>query len=288
MDLNRLPKADEQGTRKVQVDITWRSVFRVLTGVLLGYTAFVLWPIFKLLLLSILLAVALYPVVSWACRKGWPRWVGLLLAAGVLLAVVVGCFAIVGPTVYRQAAVLGDNLPRLRDQVTSQLSTNSVIRSVLEKGMSPEAMSDSQRLLEQVLVVAKTTVGGLVEFLMVLALAVYLMVDGPKAIKWVTVFFPRAQRQKVSRAFEEISGLVFAYVAGQFLISTFAAVYVSRHLDRAGGPHGSAVGDHCRDMRYPSRDRVCRGGGADDDCRTDSHSHHGHADPGPLPPLPPV
>lgn len=242
MDLNRFRKGEPQRQRNIRVEITWSSIFRVMTGILLAYLAIVLWPIFKLLLLSIFLAVALYPMVSWTCRKGQPRWVGLTLASGTLLAVVVACFTIIGPMVYRQAAVLGSNLPKLREQVTSHLGNHGVIRSALEKGMSPEALSDSQRVLEQALLLVKNTVGGLFEFFMVIALAIYLMVDGPRALKWLIVFFPKAERRKVALAFEEVSGLVFAYMAGQFFISALAAAFVFVLLTALGVPMALLLG----------------------------------------------
>ena len=81
---------------RVVIDISWKSLFRIMLAALLGYAVFLFWPLFKLVLLAILIAAALYPIVKWACRRGWPRWLGLLLASLTLLVIVVGCFGLIG------------------------------------------------------------------------------------------------------------------------------------------------------------------------------------------------
>lgn len=107
---------DTQPPYHVRVEITWKLVMRILAGVLLGYLAVRLSTFFKLVVLAILVAVALYPVVSSLQRKGVPRWAGVMAASALLVVLVVGCFAVIGPVVLRQAAHLSDNLPKLRSR----------------------------------------------------------------------------------------------------------------------------------------------------------------------------
>ena len=213
-------------SRTIRLDITWRSVFRILLGILVAYAAVVLWPVAKLLIVATLIAVALSPIVWWVTRRGLPRWVGLVLASGALLVLVVACFAIIGPMVFRQASALGQNLPGIRDQVISHLSRAGPLQKALQNAVDPTTVADSQRVLENALLLVKTTAGGLFEFLLVLALAIYVMVDGPRTLRWLIVFFPVAERQRISEALRQVAELIFAYVAGQCLVSTLAALFV--------------------------------------------------------------
>jgi predicted PurR-regulated permease PerM len=215
-----------QVTHRVQLEITWKSVLRLLLGVLLAYVAMLLWPICKLLVQAILIAVALYPMVRWAVRKGWPRWAGLLLASATLLVIVVGCLAIIAPMAFRQMGTLGENLPKLREQIIAQLPPQGMMREALETSMNPGTVADSRLVLERTLVVVETALGGLVHFAVVIVLAVYLMADGPRALKWLIVFFPVAEREKISHALSQVSQLISAYVAGQFFISALCALYL--------------------------------------------------------------
>jgi predicted PurR-regulated permease PerM len=233
---------DPQSNQKVQVEITWTSIFRVLAGVLVACVAVALWPVFKVLVLATLLAVALSPVVSWTTRKGWPRWLGLLLATLAMVVMVVALLAIIGPLVYRQASVLGQNLPKLRDQIVAQLPPSGMLHQVLERGMNTDTVENSRRALEQALVLAKTTARGLFEFVMVLALAVYLIADGFQILRWLIVFFPADQRQKISLGLKRISELIFSYVAGQCLVSVLAAVYATVVLELLGVPMALLLG----------------------------------------------
>jgi predicted PurR-regulated permease PerM len=65
----------------VRIEIGWKTIIKVLSGVLLTFVAIKLWPFCKLLIVSILLAVPLYRLALWICHKGWPRWAGLLVAS---------------------------------------------------------------------------------------------------------------------------------------------------------------------------------------------------------------
>lgn len=243
-DASRITGSSEapQFQREVQLDLTWKSIFRVLLAGLLVYTLILLSPILKVLIVSVLLAVALYPIVRWAERKGWPGWMGELLAAVALLAVVVGCFVIIGPMLFQQIANLGESLPRLRDQIMGHLPSSGPVREALENSLSPVTVSDSRLILERLLLVIGTTLGGLVYFVVVLALAFYLLADGTRALKWMIVFFPVSQREKISQALGEISLLISSYVTGQCLISALATAYLFSVLTLLGVPMALLLG----------------------------------------------
>ena len=242
MNESRNENEEIQVTHRVQVEITGKSIIRLLLGLLLAYAAIRLWPIFKVLVLAILIAVALYPTVRWADRKGWPQWAGQLLAVATLFLVVVGCFVVIGPIVFHQLAALGDNLPRLRDQIIAQLPASGPVHQALQNSMSPGTVADSRLMLQKALVLIEATVGGLVYVIVVMALAVYLLVDGPRALRWLILYFPVAVREKVSEALAQVSRLISSYVAGQFLISSFCAVYVFLVLSILGVPMALLLG----------------------------------------------
>src|SRR5436853_42014 len=106
---------NESPAQTVQIEITWGSIFRVLLGILLAGIAITLWPMFELIILAVLIAVALYPIVLWTQRRGWPRWTGLMISAVLLLATSIGFFAFLGPTLLRQTAAAIENLPQLKE-----------------------------------------------------------------------------------------------------------------------------------------------------------------------------
>lgn len=235
-------KDERRIVRQVRVEISWKSIFRVLLAGLAAYTAILLWPVFKLLVLAILIAVALYPIVRWVRRRGWPEWLGLLLASATLLVVVVGCFAIIAPLVFRQVTVLSENLPKVREEIIAQLPASGLVHNALQQGLSSGTVADSKLVLERTLMVVRTALGGLFNFVIVIALAVYLLVDGPRAVRWLIVFFPVAEQARISQALEQMFELVFSYVAGQSLISALAAAYLFAVLLILGVPMALLLG----------------------------------------------
>ncbi|HEY5913563.1 MAG TPA: AI-2E family transporter [Verrucomicrobiae bacterium] len=235
-------KQDLHVTHRVQIEITWKSIFRLLMAGLLTYALILLWPIFKILILAILMAVAMYPMITWAARKGWPEWAGYLLAITTLFAVVVGCFVIIGPMVFHQVTALGDNLPKLRDQIIAQLPASGPVHQALQNSISPGTVADSRLLLQKTLLVIETTLGGLVSVIVVIALAVYLIIDGPHALVWLVKYIPVAERARVSEALAQISRLISSYVAGQCLISALAAAYLFLVLSVLGVPMALLLG----------------------------------------------
>ncbi len=242
MDNHLLPTKRAPVTHRLLIEISWRSIFRVMAAALLAYAASLLWPVFKVLVLAILIAVALHPIVSWVERKGWPQWVGHLLAAACLVGVVLGCFVLIGPIVFRQISNLDNNLPRLRDQIISQLPATGPVHQALQNSMSPGTVADSRLFLQKTLLLIETTLGGLVYVVVVIALAVYLIVDGPRALTWLTGYLPAKERPKVSEALTQISRLTSSYVSGQCLISALCAVYLFVVLSFLGVPMALLLG----------------------------------------------
>lgn len=227
---------------RVQLEITWKSIFRLLAAIVLSYIAVLLWPIFKMLILAVLIAVALQPIVVWVRRQGGPRWLGLLLAITTLVVVVVACFVLIAPMALRQMAVLGENLPKLRDQLIAQLPPTGPVRQALENGMGPGTVADSRMVLQRLLLLAGTTLGRLFHFVVVVALAIYLLIEGPRTLKWLMVFFPTAQRDRISQTLTQVSRLVCSYVSGQCAVSALCATYVFSMLTLLGVPMALLLG----------------------------------------------
>ena len=227
---------------RVQIEIGWRSILRVSFGILFAYLAILLWPVFKMLILAILIAVALHPVVTWVGRRGGPPWLGVSLAALMLMALIVGCFAVVGPIVLQQVSTLGETLPKLRDAIIEHLPATGAVRHALEEGMSSGTVADSRLLLQKLFVLAELTLGGLVSLVVVAALAIYLLIEGRRSFDWMIVFFPVQQRVKISQTLNEVCRLVSSYVAGQFLVSAFCAAYMFLLLKMLGVPMALMLG----------------------------------------------
>ncbi len=208
-----------------RIEIPWQTIFKILLAVLLAFVTIKLWPLCKLVVVSILLAVPLYRLVLWACRKGWPRWLGLLFSSLAFVLALAGLVALVSPMVVNQMSGLGQNLPKLKQQVLEHVPAGP-FRNLVEQATSLGNVADVQKLSQKALVAVQAALGGLLDVVLVIALTIYLMVDGPRALQWLVACFPAGQRRKVTKGLENISSRVVAYIIGQSIVSGLFAGYV--------------------------------------------------------------
>jgi predicted PurR-regulated permease PerM len=217
----------ESGSKSstVKIEIGWKTIFKLLLGVLLAFVAVKLWPFCELLIVSILVAVPMYRLARWLFHKGWPRWAGLLTASLALVLAVAGFAALVGPMVVDQASNLGKNLPKLKQQIISQVPQGPM-RSTVEKLADFGSHDNIQRISKEALTAAKTTMGAALDLVLVIALAIYMMIDGPRALRWLIAYFPPGKRARVSKGLDKIGDRIVAFIVGQSILSGLFATYV--------------------------------------------------------------
>lgn len=212
------------GSSPVRIEISWKTIIKVLLGVLLAFVAIKLWPLCEMLIVSILLAVPLYRLAMWLVHKGWPRWAGLLAASLALVIAVIGFAALVGPMVVDQATNLGKNLPKLKQQLIEHVPVS--MRAAAERGANIASNTAFERASQQAGKAVTATLGGLLGVVLVIALTIYLMIDGGRALEWLINFFPSEQRPRVTKGLEKIGDRVVAYIVGQCIVSGLFAGYV--------------------------------------------------------------
>jgi predicted PurR-regulated permease PerM len=211
--------------RRMRVEITWATIFKVLAGVLIAYAALKLRPVIELIVVAILLSVVLYRVVTWACSLHWPRWIGILLATLAILLALAGFFGLLIPTAMREGSRLVAGFPKLQQDIQSRLPRTGLIHDALQAMVEQGSGTNTQQVLGKGLSMLKTTVGSLIDGVVVLALVIYMMIDGPRAIRWWIAFFPREKQTRISAGLKEIGNRIVAYMTGQFIVSACFATY---------------------------------------------------------------
>jgi predicted PurR-regulated permease PerM len=224
----------------VRIDITWLSLFRVFLAILLVGILITLWPMIELFILAILIAVSLYPLVRWAESKNLPRWIGLVSASALLLITSVGFFAFWGPMLLKQTGAAVENVPQLKEELLYHLPAHGPINQMANEAL--DTMAGAKPLLSKAVDLGKTALIGLIDFSLILVMAIYLMADGPRLLRWIVVFFPARHRPKISEAISEMSGLIVAYIIGQFITSALAGIYVFVMLSLLHVPNALLLG----------------------------------------------
>jgi predicted PurR-regulated permease PerM len=228
---NGVPEADRGASR----DLDPRSALTI--AVAFVTVAVMFWLLRSVprmltaLAVGTLLALALSPLVALVQRR---TRLGRTSASAVVLAgftlVVVLIAVLVVPPTARQAADLGDEIPKVVDDIGEL----PVVGDDLVKADVPEKVDDfldelPERLGGEDSPLADTAKGfadGVVAALLTLLLAVTLLLDGPRLVRAVRRLIPSARHAQADRLASLGYQVVGRYVAGSVLVAAMASTYI--------------------------------------------------------------
>ncbi|HET7035564.1 MAG TPA: AI-2E family transporter, partial [Thermomicrobiaceae bacterium] len=194
-----------------------------------------LWHQVLLFFIALLIAAALDPLMLRLERHGWPR--GLAVAS--LMAVFVGIIALlltlVVPPVIQQGERLAENLPGYVEDLQGMLAGYPTVQEWLQQNANQTA-GDPKAIFGGVLSFGTGIFSGIASILILIALTVYLLLDGPRLFAWLTGSLSPARAYKAERMRRDVSHVVGAYVRGQLIVSTLFGIFTYITLSLAGTP----------------------------------------------------
>jgi predicted PurR-regulated permease PerM len=202
------------------------TLIKILLTLLVVWAGVRLWPEFVFLLISLLLAVALYPVITMGERRGLSRG---LVVSGLTLAMVgltVLLVTVVLTSLAEQLSRLARDFPALRARVQEHLPpeypmVKRAVGEIFALPYSPEVHAHLRRPLA----LGTTALSGVVSVFFTLIVTIYLLLDGKRLYAWLIAYVPRKHRERIADTAEEVSLVVYAYVRGQAITSLLFAVY---------------------------------------------------------------
>jgi predicted PurR-regulated permease PerM len=211
--------------RQVEFTISWTAIAKLLLAILVAYLLVRLWPLIELLLLALLIAIAFNPFVHWTHKHNGPHWAAVLMSALILFGFVALFFTILIPTFTGQGGSLIQSLPSLRDQWEAKLPQSGPVRDIANQFLSYPAFGNPEQLLKQFFAILTVALSGVVQFFLVLIVAIYFIADGPRVYSWLIAFLPSADRRKMDSAAGEITSVVGHYIVGQVTTSALCGLY---------------------------------------------------------------
>jgi len=210
----------------LHIHLPTRTVVKVLATLLLVWAGLRLWPPFVLLLISLLIAIALHPLVTALERRGLGRGlvVGLftlaMCAAGALLVTVVFT------SLAEQLSKLIQDFPALRTRVDQRLPAQyPILKRVVSEIFALPSSPEIAAHLKRPLALGTVALSGVVSMFFMLIVTIYLLLDGKRLYAWLIAYIPRVHRERMAVTAEEVSQVVYAYVRGQAIVSVLFTVY---------------------------------------------------------------
>jgi predicted PurR-regulated permease PerM len=232
---SNLSKETEPTESVTSLHIPFSTIAKILCALVVVYILLIIAPLLMTLFLGALLAVSLYPIVEWLETKGLKHSMSVGLIAVVMTASIVGLGALVVPKLYGEVLSFVKNLPEIRQAFLSKTPADSPLHGTISQLLSRDALFP-RKDLSHMMTAGNFALGGLTEFILILVFAVYLLYDGHLIIQWVSAFFKPGIQTKIRQTAREVSRIIFAYVAGQFITSAISFIFSYAVLIMLGVP----------------------------------------------------
>jgi predicted PurR-regulated permease PerM len=206
------------------LELPFRTLLKVVMMVALVAVFTKLAPFLISFFMSLLLAVTMSAAVDWLQGHRVPRTLARTLVALLLVGMIAFTIGVLIPSIIDQLSGLVSRLPALKDDFEKSISSDMVRRYVHPYFENPEKLvGDWTARLAAVL---SGVLGAAYGVILITVIAIYLMVEGELAQKWLIAFFNFENQEKVRRTTDEIRPIIFGYVAGQAITSLIVAIYV--------------------------------------------------------------
>lgn len=213
--------------RHFELHIPTKTILKVLSWALLAWLAVKLWPELVYLSLSLLLAVALGPLVVRLNRLGLGRGPSVALIGLAMLGLAAVLVLFVLPSVVRQGAEVAANFPAFRERAQQHMPQNPLLKNLMTELLLLPTKPEVARELNQPLMWGQVALSGVATTLVVLITALYLVLDGRRLYAWLLAYVPRRHRLKMARTVPEVSAVVYGYVRGQLITSALFAAFAA-------------------------------------------------------------
>ena len=197
----------------------------------LVFVALSFWLLYRfnqvvfILFIAIVIGTAIRPAVTWLHRRGLPRTAGVILVYLLLLALLISFALLLFPLIVEQGITIAAAVPgyyqSLREWMVNDpdqwiVRLSEFLPATLP-GLTPvqqtgqEVLASAGQALGYVTLAAKVILIAIV----ILILAFYWTLDGPRAIRALLLLVPKGRRESISELISAMETKVGFYIAGQ-------------------------------------------------------------------------
>jgi len=200
----------------MKLEVSSLTLLKIALFVLLCAIVIKIWPIIVMIVVASLIAVMLDALVQWLARHGVRRGVGITLVGIVMFGLLAAFLFVLVPITVDQMRDLGKQLPRLVQEVSARVpAVRPYIAPVAQAAAHPPNNAEMQQWLARGLIAGRFALTAVTAMTLTLVIALYLLIEGRRALEWLIVFAHDPHREKLRRTMREVHPIVFAYMRGQ-------------------------------------------------------------------------
>jgi predicted PurR-regulated permease PerM len=172
------------------------------------------------------LAVGLEPAASWLVTRGLRRWMATTVVFVVFLAVTGAFVAAAIPPLAQQAGEFIHQIPQYLQQAQDHSSAIGRLndRFHLQQRITDSINGSGSSALTEVVSAGTAIFGAVADFLIVIVLTVYFVIDMPRIRATIYRMVPHTRRPRAILIGDEMFAKVGAYVLGNVLISVITGI----------------------------------------------------------------
>jgi predicted PurR-regulated permease PerM len=207
--------------------VVWATL--VLISVLLGF-----WLLYRFnqvifnLFIAIVIGTVIRPAVTWLYQRGLPRMAGVILVYLLLLLLLTGFLLLLFPLISEQSTTIAAAMPDYYQNLRGWLVNNPNQFLVGLSEFLPATLPNLKPVQQtgQELMASAGQVAGYLRSLakviflaiVILVLAFYWTLDGPRIIQSFLLLLPQGQRESIRDLFSAMESKVGFYIVGQGIL----------------------------------------------------------------------
>jgi predicted PurR-regulated permease PerM len=231
---------------RIGAAFTWRLLVIAAALAGIGFLAHLLAEIVIPFLVGIIVAALLVPLSDVLQRHRWPKWLAILVALLIGIAVVVGLLLLVTERVVTALPVLEKQIGALGNSLNRLLATHPF-------GLTPEKINgyvsdivqwlqnNASQIALRAANVGKRVVGLLEGILIIIFVTLFAMIDGAGIWAWTTRLFPRRARARIDFAGRAGWRTLKEFVRIQIFVAALEAVAIGSGARIIGVPLATPI-----------------------------------------------
>lgn len=227
---------------------------QILWAICIGFSLFGLSPLFKPVIIAVILSYLLNKPITYLAGYHLPRSLSSLLFITMIIAFLVGFVIIVIPFIHDNVLLISQKIPCFLDFIGIQFKKMSQ-RILL--GLGPETSIKCSQIIQdhlfsltqQFLMSAlgwfqkNLEIKNLIYYCFIMPVMIYYMsIDFPKIVRFFIHLFPLSKRVRIQRITKDMDKIFFLYFTGQSLVSLLLMLSYAVCLYLVGLDHPLILG----------------------------------------------
>jgi predicted PurR-regulated permease PerM len=184
-------------------------------------------------------AFLVYPPIAWLEKRRWPRWLAIVSVYLLLVLVLGGISAFIGPRIAFESKTLGHDFPGLllqaRDSIVGE--NNSLLSSVplearetaanLVDQLVGQLQTDAGTFAGQALKIALSVASVITALIIIPVLAAYILIDLEHLRSVALRLVPERRRGALLEILADVDSVLSGFIRGQIIVGAIIAVVVT-------------------------------------------------------------